>query len=71
MAGDGHSVSVVRVGEGVREVGTFSAMTISSDLHDILKTCAPLPPFCINVRLERRVSIARRRSTWLRLYGER
>lgn len=72
--GDGHSVSVVRAGEGERgrlEPSSLGAMTISSGLHDILKSRAPLPPFCINVRLERQASIDRRRSSRLRLYGER
>lgn len=73
--GDGHSVSAVRVGGGRErerlEPSSLGAMTILSRLHDILESRAPLPPFCINVRLERQVSIDRRRSSRLRLYGER
>lgn len=50
---------------------SVSAATPLSGLHDILNSRSPLPPFGINVRLGRQVSIDRRRSSWLRLYGER
>lgn len=50
---------------------SVSAATPFLGLHDILNSRSPLPPFGINVRLGRQVSIDRRRSSWLRLYGER